>query len=237
MLKKLARFILDRTVVKSIKYVKRQTADYNEDLIDVYKILWDRAALTSADYIEKHLPTTLLFHDRELLWDHALVHADADGLFMEFGVWSGYSINAFAARLPGKMIYGFDSFEGLKEDYPGTGFRRGSFGLSGMMPKVLSNVTLVKGWFDETVPKFLLQHGEPISFLHLDADTYETTAILLNLLKKRLQSGTIIIFDEYHGFPNWTNGGFKAWQEFITKNNLSYRYLGFAARQSSIQIL
>jgi hypothetical protein len=139
-----------------VKYIKNKTADHNEQLLNAYKVLWDRTAVSSADYIEKHLSTVLLFHDRELLWDHALAHAKTDGLFMEFGVWSGSSINTFAARLPGKTIYGFDSFEGLKEDYPGTGFSKSSFGLGGIMPKVLPNVTLVKGWFDETVPKFLL---------------------------------------------------------------------------------
>jgi hypothetical protein len=237
MLKNATRYIIDRTIVRPIKYINRRTADYDEDLINVYKVLWERAAVTSADYIEKHLPTTLLFHDRELLWDHALVHAKADGLFMEFGVWSGESINAFAAQLPDKRIFGFDSFEGLKEDLPGTRWRKGSFGRGGMMPTVLSNVTLVKGWFDETVPNFLRQQPEPIAFLHLDADTYETTALLLDLLKERICSGTVVVFDEYHGFPNWTNGEFKAWQEFLAKHNLSYRYLGFSLRQASVQVL
>ncbi|MGA9848376.1 MAG: class I SAM-dependent methyltransferase, partial [Roseiarcus sp.] len=236
-LKRATQFILDRTVVRSVKYIKSRTDDYNENLLDVYKVLWDRAALSSADYIERHLTSILLFHDREPLWDHAITRAKTDGLFMEFGVWSGKSINTFAARLPGKRIYGFDSFEGLKEDYPGTGFSKGSFGLGGIMPKVLPNVTLVKGWFDETVPKFLSQHSESVCFLHLDADTYETTARLLKPLKSRIQSGTVIVFDEYHGFPNWEKGEFRAWQEFCAANNLSYRYLGFSIRQSSVQVL
>jgi hypothetical protein len=60
---------------------------------------------------------------------------------------------------------------------------------------------------------------------------------LLNLLKDRIKSGAIIVFDEYHGFPNWEKGEFKAWQEFLLANDLSYRYLGFSIRQSSIQVL
>jgi hypothetical protein len=237
MLKNATRFIVDSTIVRSIKYIKIRTANYDEDVINVWEVLWERAAVTSADYIEKHLPTTLLFHDREPLWDHALAHARTEGLFMEFGVWSGQSINAIAAQLPDKRVFGFDSFEGLKEDLPGTRWTKGSFGLDGRMPTVLSNVTLVKGWFDETVPNFLRQHPEPVAFLHLDADTYETTALLLDLLKERICSGTVVVFDEYHGFPNWTNGEFKAWQEFLAKHNLSYRYLGFSLRQASVQVL
>ena len=106
------------------------------------------------------------------------------------------------------------------------------------MPKVLPNVTLIKGWFDETVPKFLSQRpDEPIAFMHLGADTYETTTLLLDLLQQRIRSGTVIVFDEYHGFPNWTNGEFKAWQEFRAKHNVSCRYLGFSVRQASVQVL
>ena len=235
MLNNATRFIIDRTLVRPINYLSRHTN--REGLTDAYKVIYERAAVTSADYIEKHLSTALLFRDREPLWDHAVAHAKADGLFMEFGVWSGASINALAARLPDKRIFGFDSFEGLKEDYPGTEYTKGSFGLRGKMPTVLTNVTLVKGWFDETVPKFLLQQPEPIAYLHLDADTYETTALLLDLLKQRICSGTVIVFDEYHGFPNWTNGEFKAWQEFLVKHNLSYRYLGFSLFQASVQVL
>src|SRR5215471_3244540 len=141
--KNATRFMIDRTLVRPINYVNRQTN--REGLIDAYKVLWERAAVTSADYIEKHLSTTLLFRDRAPLWDHALAHAKANGLFMEFGVWSGTSINALAARLPDKRIFGFDSFEGLKEDYPGTEYRKGDFGRRGKMPTVLPNVTLVKG--------------------------------------------------------------------------------------------
>ena len=41
-----------------------------------------------------------------------------NGLFLEFGVWKGGSINLFAKQLSknGNTIYGFDSFEGLKEE-------------------------------------------------------------------------------------------------------------------------
>ena len=33
-----------------------------------------------------------------------------DGLFMEFGVYNGSSINRFAKMIPNKTIYGFDAF-------------------------------------------------------------------------------------------------------------------------------
>jgi hypothetical protein len=104
MLKDVARFVLDRPLAELIKYINRRTT------IDVYKILWARAAVASADYVEKQPTTALLFHSREHLWEHALMHVKADGLFVEFGVSSGSSNNTIAARLPDKRIFGFDSF-------------------------------------------------------------------------------------------------------------------------------
>jgi hypothetical protein len=114
---------------------------------------------------------------------------------------------------------------------------KGTFDLGGKLPRVYSNVTLVKGWFDQTVPDFLITHSGPLSFLHLDADTYETTILLLNLLKERIVKDTIIVFDEYLGFPNWRNGEFRAWQEFCQAENVRYRYLAFSFRQAAVQIL
>jgi hypothetical protein len=39
------------------------------------------------------------------------------GLILEFGVFSGNSINIIADKFPLRTIYGFDSFEGLPEEW------------------------------------------------------------------------------------------------------------------------
>jgi hypothetical protein len=63
------------------------------------------------------------------------------------------------------MVYGFDSFEGLPEDWAigvmngkedTDRFIRGkTFDLRGNLPVVRPNVRLLKGWFDKTLPEFL----------------------------------------------------------------------------------
>ena len=40
-----------------------------------------------------------------------------DGLFLEFGVYKGTSINFISSLIPDKKIYGFDSFGGLPEEW------------------------------------------------------------------------------------------------------------------------
>ena len=75
------------------------------------------------------------------------------GLNLEFGVFSGETINHMAKLRPDMKFTGFDSFEGLPEDMdtgeklvPAKVFDRG-----GEPPEVEDNVTLVKGWFDDTI--------------------------------------------------------------------------------------
>jgi hypothetical protein len=225
-------------LVHLLRYVKTN-APSPPPAQNVFNILWDRAAESSADYVERHIFRAMLFNYKETLWDYALTKVHYEGLFAEFGVYSGTSINHFARVIGrhGKIIHGFDSFEGLKEDWPGTQTIKGALTLEGKLPKVMENVRLVKGWFDVTIPEFLNEHRESFSFVHFDADTFESTRLLLNLLRKRIAANTIVIFDEYLGFPNWINGEYRAWQEFVVENNIHYEYLAFARQQAAIRIL
>lgn len=109
--------------------------------------------------------------------------------------------------------------------------------LNGVMPSVRKNVTLIAGFFDKTLPRFFLQrHDSKISLAHFDADTYFATKIALDSIKNLLVKGSILIFDEYHGHPNWENGEFKAWKEFVGDFGIEYEYLGFSLQQSAILI-
>ena len=91
-----------------------------------------------------------------------------DGLNMEFGVFEGGSINFMARNYPDKNFYGFDSFEGLPE--PFLGHPVGYLTLEGELPPAERNVTYVKGWFADTLPKFAKEHSENVAFMHIDSD-------------------------------------------------------------------
>jgi len=45
-------------------------------------------------------------------------------------------------------------------------------------------------------------------------------AAFLKLLKNNFQPGTIILFDEFYGFPNWEKYEYKAFKEEIEENKL-----------------
>lgn len=203
---------------------------------DTVALVRRRAVEESAIFIDANLSEALLFTRREQLWKHALSKRELEGLILEFGVWRGHSINAIARIVKPKRVIGFDSFQGLLEEWKGTDAPRGAFDLSGHLPRVDKNVDLVAGWFDKTLPEFLESDSSLVSFAHLDADTYESTALVLELLGDRIVPGTVVVFDEFHGYPNWKNGERKAWEEFCHSQGLSYVFIGFSALEAAIQV-
>jgi hypothetical protein len=233
-LKRLIAGTLDRTVIPVVSYVRHRT----HASVPEYSVLQElalRTAAECADYVQSAMPRALQFNRREDLWDHAWTRKPSTGLIAEFGVWNGYSINQFAKKTS-QMVYGFDSFAGLHEDWSGAGFAKGKFNLGGQLPKVRKNVELVKGWFHETLPAFLSGHPENLAFLHIDCDTYEATKTVLDLVGPRLQPGCAIVFDEYFGYRGWKCGEYKAWQEFVVRNAIRYEYLAFSTSQVSVQV-
>lgn len=113
---------------------------------------------------------------------------------------------------------------------------KGSFDLAGRLPRVRENVVLIKGWFDKTLPEFLLKYPDKFSFIHIDCDTYEAARTVLALCKQRITSGTIIVFDEYFGYRGWKQGEFKAWQEFCQETGFKYKYIAFSNEQVALVI-
>jgi hypothetical protein len=153
--------------------------------------------------------------------DHALTLPVPEGLFLEFGVYTGSSINKIATAKPTKHVFGFDSFEGLPEkwDRSDMNFDQGHFSLRGGLPSVLPNVTLIKGWFNETLPNFVRQqHGKRIAFLHIDCDLYSSTKDVLNSLQHMFQDKMIIVFDELINYPGYEKHELLAFFEFLQAN-------------------
>ena len=127
----------------------------------------------------QHIGDVLVFITAHDIWDFTIQKIQEqtiDGACLEFGVFRGTSINYFAKRLRDQRFIGFDSFEGLAEDWKGHHAKRGTFDLKGTLPAVESNVQLIKGWFDRSVPEYFRSQfdDEKIRFVHMDADTFES---------------------------------------------------------------
>jgi hypothetical protein len=134
---------------------------------------------------------------REMDWLGAALPDDA--LCLEFGVFKGRTINRLSSALPDASIFGFDSFEGLPEDWDlGEKFtKKEAFDTGGVMPEVADNVTLIKGWFDKTIPVWK-ESGEhdSVDFVNVDCDLYVSAKVVLEELNDYIVEGTIIRFDE-----------------------------------------
>lgn len=191
------------------------------------------ALMESADFVDKELARIPSFQTQQQLLAHAVSVAIRSGLWTEFGVFSGQTINFIAEHAPGK-VYGFDSFEGLPEDWR-TGYGKGKFAVS-RLPKVRENVTLVKGWFNETLPEFLREHDEKVTLLHVDCDLYSSTRTIFDLLGSRLVDGSVIVFDEYFNYPGWREGEYRALAEYAESTQSRFEYIGYCGHHEQVAI-
>jgi predicted O-methyltransferase YrrM len=227
---RLTKRVIDATLVPLIEYVLgrvRILRNFPFQPTSVVNEVLRRAVADSADYADSHMQEALCIRGaKETLWKHAFAARASSGLIVEFGVFQGQSI-CFLASLTSERLYGFDSFEGLREDWEGWAAAKGTFDMGGIPPPVPANVSLIKGWFDKTLPLFLREHAEPFSFVHIDSDTYAAASAVVGAAADRFQPGTVVVFDEYFGYRGWRAGEWKAWQEFILAHKIRYRYLAF----------
>lgn len=134
------------------------------------------------------------------------------GVIVEAGCCKGGSTAklSLAAGVAGRLLYVFDSFEGMPEnDEPlGTNiwggavrFPAGSY--KGAMDEVTNNVErfgdigvcrFVKGFFDQTLPGF----QEAVALAYLDVDLASSTLTCLKYLWPRLAPGGMIFSQDGH---------------------------------------
>lgn len=201
---------------------------------DVVALAHYQAAVQSAEFYTSNLANALEVDDHHAFLAHAMNLAKNDGLILEFGVASGRTITWIADQAVG-IVHGFDSFEGLPEAWYGN-YRRGTFARD-HMPDVPHNVTLIEGWFSDTLPGFLAEHSEPVSFLHIDCDLYSSASYVLSELRDRIVPGTVIVFDEFFNYPGWRQHEYRAFMEFVESTGLSFRYDSFLRASQPVCVM
>ena len=217
---------------------QKQLLGLYTDVIDTEFTAVRLASEESARYVQEHMRTTPNFGNDYDFHDWIVrneLDTTTQGMFLEFGVATGRTINHFARLKPDHYIHGFDSFEGLPENWTSR-MPKGFFKRTAL-PKVRDNVKLYVGWFDKTLPEWKqLYKDAPIQLLHVDCDLYSSTVTILTSLKENIVPGTVIIFDEYMNYPGWQQDEFKAWQEFVEKHNVGYSYIGRVSRHQKVAV-
>ena len=189
----------------------------------------------AVDFVEQNMATLNGKNSPFELLEYCLSRTRVDGLICEFGVYTGTTINHIADLVPDKIVHGFDSFEGLPEDWGPA--PKGLFATHGQLPEVRSNVRLHQGWFDETLPGFMEKHTAPVSFVHIDSDLYSSAKTVLDSFSSRFVDGSIIVFDEYFNYPHWKDHEYKAFMEFVSDHNVDFEYIAYTNRGYSVGVL
>ena len=155
------------------------------------------------------------------------------GAIVECGTWKGGMIAGIAVILGDEKEYLlFDSFEGLPSAKEIDGARAIEWQADTNSPRYydnctaseesahramklsgVSNVSIVKGWFSETLPSASIADG--IAVLRMDADWYDSTMEILNSLFHQVNTGGMIIIDDYYAW----DGCSKAVHDFLARNN------------------
>ena len=175
-----------------------------------------------------------LFFHRWALFDRMIQLSNKDRPFYEFGVWRGeafkYLINTF------KKGYGFDTFEGLPEDWHNE--KAGSYTSQGAIPKIKGGEFIV-GKFEDTLPKFFSEAKPMASIINFDADLYSSTICALNGASSVIDQKTILIFDEFLINPNWEKDEYRALEEYCVENNYKYEVLAvsFFSKQVAVRLI
>lgn len=200
---------------------------------DIMTAMEKQAAISSAELVQREmLGVAFHVHPHDTL-RHAVDAATVPGMALEFGVATGTTLALIVEHHAHGEVYGFDSFEGLPEPWR-PGWDEGEFA----QPEVpeVPGAQLVVGMFADTLPGFLADHPGPVSFLHLDADLYTSTACVLEQVGERLVEGSVVLFDEYLNYPGWQEHEHRAWTEHVTRAGLQWEYLGLTLDDEQLSV-
>lgn len=161
--------------------------------------------------------------------------------YLEFGVYRGRTMRIWTQlnTHPESRFFGFDSFEGLPENWSfavGGGMKAGAFSLDGKAPQFDDpRVTLVKGLFQASLPGFIRDYKPAKNVVvHLDADLYTSTLFCLAELNHLLKN-PVVIFDEFDNLPH----EYLAFRDYTAAYRRNYSFIarfGFF-KKAAFQIL
>ncbi len=156
--------------------------------------------------------------------------------YLEFGVYQGASMRWWVGRNgdPGSRFVGFDTFDGLPEEWALTRMPKGTFSTAGAFPDIADpRCSFVKGLFQSTLQGFLRTYTRRERLvIHLDADLYSSTLFVLTSLASYLRPGDLLIFDEFYGGLD----EFRAFEDFCAAFPTRYLTLAQVGRYTQVAL-
>lgn len=209
--------------------------------------LYEHTDIDPKDHREYYMQEALdrFFFDAFFMLHMNRVHGD----YLEFG--SGSNVRSFRFALKynrleefgNRMLYSFDSFEGLPEP---TGidkhqqWNKGGMAVSiDQFRQILStygatdgqDYKTIKGFYDQT-----LSNSDPnkigiskAAFVHIDCDLYESTRLCLDYITDILVNGSVLSFDDWFCFDGDPNRGEqRAFHEWSKANAASMQFIPYS---------
>lgn len=182
------------------------------------------------EWLSEHTEPHKIFKKRYALCDYVnteIIKEEAVD-YLEFGVYKGRSIEYWSRKNsnPGSRFYGFDTFEGLPEKWPGfvSTIEKNHFNTGGIQPNTEDKrVFYIKGLFQETLKSFISDNKfQNRLIINMDADLYSSTLYVLTILDEIMVPGTIILFDEFSSVLS----EFRALEDYTGSYLREYRLLG-----------
>ena len=130
---------------------------------------------------------------------------------------------------------GFDTFEGLPEDWHDV--REGTYSSEGSIPRIKGG-KFFPGKFEDTLPVFFSESRPKASIINFDADLYTSTIVALNNAQPVIDEHTVLVFDEFLMNPRWEQDEYRALQEFCENTNKDYEVLAvsFFSKQVAVKL-
>ena len=157
--------------------------------------------------------------------------ADERVLYVELGVYEGASMRYWSSLLqnPDARLHGFDSFEGLPEDWT-IGEGKGHFSTNGRVPEIADDrVSFFAGWFEETLPGYEPPEHDRL-VVNFDCDLYSSAALGLSTLESLIVPGTYVYFDEFHD----RHHELRAFDEFLERTGGRFEAVGATPHLSQV---
>ena len=172
------------------------------------------------------------------IW-HRYLTGITNGHAFEFGVWNGRSINYMAEVRPDALFTGFDSFDGLPEEWT-PGHPVGHFKTDVSKLKWRENVKIVPGLFNETLPVFMSELHNPtrrLEAVHFDCDLGSSTQTILQSLSEWiLLEKPLLLFDEFYNYNGYEDHEFRAFLDWINKTGADFSVLARNTKEKQVLI-
>ena len=166
-----------------------------------------------------------------------------DGVYMEFGC---HEANTFRFALntigrydsPNKIshFYAFDSFQGMptplgidqQKIWKAGMNTTGKTKFKSLVSSDLHRVTIVPGFFSESLPQFKWDPASRPAVFYIDVDYYTSTKEVLQFVKDKLFHGSVIALDDWNCyFADADRGQRKAFKEFSEEVSENFSFEPF----------